>query len=47
MVKADLDDQESLKKAIEGAYGVFAVTNYFESKDAEKETQQVRNTYQI
>ena len=41
MVKANLDDQESLKAVMEGAYAVFAVTNFFESNDPEKETQQV------
>ena len=30
VVAADLDDYESLKKAFAGAYGVFAVTNFWE-----------------
>ncbi|KAL8852099.1 MAG: hypothetical protein Q9221_003029 [Calogaya cf. arnoldii] len=37
LVKADLSDKESVKKAIEGSHTVFAVTNYWEylSKDIE------------
>ena len=33
VVSADLKDVESLKKAFEGAYGVFAVTNFWEGAD--------------
>ncbi|EST08096.1 NmrA-like protein [Kalmanozyma brasiliensis GHG001] len=43
VVRADLDDVESLKKAIDGSYGVLAVTNFWESMDGAKETQQGRN----
>ena len=46
VVKADLDDYESLKKAFEGAYGVFGITNFWEHFSPEKETEQdykVRN----
>ena len=31
LVKADLSDKESVKKAIEGSYAVFAVTNCMSS----------------
>ncbi len=43
VVKADLDDVESLKKAFAGAYGVYAVTNFWEHFSAEKEKQQAKN----
>ena len=44
LLKADFDDSESLTKALEGAYGAFVVTNYFDSnvQDKEKEVKQVR-----
>ena len=40
VVAADIDDYESLKKAFTGAYGVFAVTNFWEHFSAEKEIAQ-------
>jgi len=40
VVKADLDDYESLKKSITGAYGVYAVTNFWEHFSPEKEIAQ-------
>ena len=40
VVKADLDDVESLKKAFAGAYGVFAVTNFWEHFSGERELKQ-------
>jgi hypothetical protein len=43
VVKADTDDVESLKKAFAGAYGVFAVTNFWEHFSVDKEQQQARN----
>src|SRR5436305_2012504 len=43
VVKADLDDVESLKKAFAGAHGVYAVTNFWEHFSAEKEKQQAKN----
>ena len=43
VVKADLDDVESLKKAFAGAYGVYAVTNFWEHFSGEKEKTQARN----
>src|SRR5215831_17859047 len=43
VVKADLDDVESLKKAFAGAYGVYAVTNFWEHFSGEKEKSQAKN----
>ena len=41
--QADLDDVESLKKAFAGAYGVYAVTNFWEHFSGEKEKAQAKN----
>ena len=43
VVKADLDDVDSLRKAFGGAYGAFCVTNFWEHFSAEKEKAQARN----
>src|SRR5436305_2517663 len=43
VVRADLDDVESLKQAFAGAYGVYAVTNFWEHFSAEKEKAQAKN----
>jgi len=43
VVKADLDDVESLKKAFAGAHGVYGVTNFWEHFSGEKEKQQAKN----
>jgi NmrA-like family len=43
LVKADLDDVESLKKAFAGAHGVYAVTNFWEHFSGEKEKAQAKN----
>ena len=43
VVKADLDDVESLKKAFAGAYGVYAVTNFWEHFSGDKEKVQAKN----
>ncbi len=43
VVKADLDDVESLKKAFAGAHGVFGVTNFWEHFSGEKEKAQAKN----
>ncbi|ELR24657.1 NmrAlike family protein [Acanthamoeba castellanii str. Neff] len=40
LVEAQLDDEASLKRAFEGAYGVFGVTNYWEGADLMKEFHQ-------
>jgi uncharacterized protein YbjT (DUF2867 family) len=46
VVAADLDDIKSLKKAFEGAYGVYCVTNFWEHFKPEKELSQARNMAQ-
>ncbi len=40
VVAADMDNLESLKKAFQGAYGAFCVTNFWEHFSPEKETAQ-------
>jgi len=40
---ADLDDEESLVRAFEGAYGAFLVTNFWEHTSPEREAAQARN----
>lgn len=40
---ADLDDEKSLEKAFAGAYGIYAVTNFWEHFSGEKEYQQAAN----
>lgn len=40
VVSADIDNYESLKSSFEGAYGVFAVTFFWEHFSAEKEIEQ-------
>lgn len=40
---ADLDDPESLKKAFNGAYGAFCVTNFWEHFSPDKEIAQAKN----
>lgn len=41
VVEADIDSLESLQKAFEGAYGVYAVTFFWEHMSPEKEKEQV------
>jgi uncharacterized protein YbjT (DUF2867 family) len=43
VVQADLDDVKSLTTAFTGAYGAFAVTNFWEHFSGDKETAQGRN----
>ncbi len=43
VVKGDIDDVESLKKAFKGAYGAFCVTNFWEHSSPEREFAQGRN----
>jgi len=43
VVAGNLDDVESLKKAFAGAYGVYAVTNFWESFSGQKEKDQAKN----
>jgi uncharacterized protein YbjT (DUF2867 family) len=46
VVRADLDDAESLKRAFAGAYGAFCVTNYWELFSPEKELAQATHQAQ-
>ncbi len=43
VVAADLDDEESLVRALDGSYGAFFVTNFWEHFSPEKETAQIGN----
>lgn len=43
VVSADIDDPESIKKSLEGAYGAFFVTFFWDHFSAEKEYQQVKD----
>ncbi|MBD0822964.1 NmrA/HSCARG family protein [Aestuariibaculum marinum] len=43
IIEADIDDPESIKKAIDGAYGAYFVTFFWEHFSAEKEYQEVEN----
>jgi uncharacterized protein YbjT (DUF2867 family) len=43
IVRADLDDEQTLRRAFAGAYGVFALTNYWEHFSADKEIDQAAN----
>ena len=43
VVKADIDDIESLKQAFAGAHGVYAVTNFWEHFSGDKEKEQAKN----
>ncbi|HTL03837.1 MAG TPA: NmrA family NAD(P)-binding protein, partial [Vicinamibacterales bacterium] len=43
VVKADMDDVDSVKKAFAGAYGAYCVTNFWEHLSGEKEKAQARN----
>ena len=42
-VAADINSRDQIKSALEGAYAVFAVTNYWEKMDAELEIKQGHN----
>jgi NmrA-like family len=46
-VKADLDDKDSLRLALKDAYAVFAVTNWQEVLNKEKEIQQGKNVADV
>jgi uncharacterized protein YbjT (DUF2867 family) len=43
VVQADLDDAESLKRAFNGAYGAFCLTNFWEHYSPDKEKSQAAN----
>src|SRR5574339_1240495 len=42
VVAVDIDNYESLKKAFTGAYGVFAVTFFWDHFSAEKEVEEAK-----
>ncbi|MCF4123385.1 NmrA/HSCARG family protein [Antribacter sp. KLBMP9083] len=46
VVQADLDDEASVAKAFEGAYGAYLVTNFWEHGSPEREYAQARNLAQ-
>jgi len=46
VVEADLDNEASLAKAFDGAYGAYCVTNYWEHMTPAKEVSQARNMAQ-
>lgn len=41
--KADLNDPESLRKVLKGAYGVYGVTNFWETFSSDTEIAQGKN----
>ncbi|KIW23908.1 uncharacterized protein PV07_12070 [Cladophialophora immunda] len=43
LAKADINDIESVKAAVAGSYGVFAVTNYWETQSKDAEIKQGKN----
>jgi len=43
VVRADIDDVDSLRAAFAGAHGIYCVTNFWEHFSAEKEKQQAKN----
>src|SRR5213078_1653284 len=46
VVAADLDDHASVDRALQGAYGAYGVTNYWEHFSPEKELAQARTLAQ-
>lgn len=46
VVQAELNDVESLKKAVKGSYGVFGVTDFWSLLDKQKEIQQGKNIFE-
>ncbi|MFC3492924.1 NmrA/HSCARG family protein [Glycomyces rhizosphaerae] len=46
VVQADLDDEASVAKALDGAYGAYLVTNFWEHGSPEREYEQARNLAQ-
>lgn len=43
VVAGDIDDVDSLTKAVQGAHGLYAVTNFWEHFSADKEKEQAKN----
>ena len=46
MVKADLNDVESLRAAVQGSYGVFGMTDFWSIHSQEIEVQQGKNLFE-
>jgi len=42
VIEADLDDETSLRKAFDGAYGAYVVTNFWAQRTPEQETERTR-----
>ena len=47
MVQANLDEPESLHKAIAGSYGVFLLTNFWDGMDGARETKQGKGAVDV
>ena len=47
VVKADLDDVQSLTNAFKGAYGAFCLTNFWEHFSPDKEKENAKNANKI
>jgi len=45
--QADFENKDSLRKALHGAYAVYAVTNYWEKMDGKLELQQGKNVADV
>ena len=46
MVQAELNDVESLTKAVKGSHGVFGITDFWSLMDKQKEIQQGKNIFE-
>lgn len=46
-VAADINSRDQIKSALQGAYAVFAATNYWDKMDAELEMKQGRNVADV
>ena len=46
MVQGDLDDSDALRKAVQGSYGVFGVTDFWSVLDKGIEIQQGKNLFE-
>lgn len=47
VVQCDMDSVDDLKRALDGAHGVYLVTNFWEHFDANKEVEQVKRVAEI
>lgn len=46
-MQADLEDKDALRKVIKGAYGVYAVTDYWAILDEKREEQMGKNVADV